>query len=217
MNAVILTLFVALVLAASTAAAADTHLEFEVFLDAKPVGKHWFDILRAADGSQTVRSVAAFDVKILGFVAYRYRHEATEHWAQGCLAEIKSSTNDNGHALQVSRDFRDACVTSYAYWDPARLLRQHELFNPQTGEFDVVKIESRGEEPVMVRGTPVRADRYRLDNGKLVIDLWYSKTGEWLQLDSSTPSKRTLRYRLAGIATTNSAPSGVATSDRSPP
>ena len=89
---------------AARAAAADTHLEFEVFLDAKPVGTHRFDILRAADGTQTVKSVAAFDVKILGFVAYRYRHEATEHWAQGCLVQIKSSTNDNGRdAAGVTR------------------------------------------------------------------------------------------------------------------
>jgi hypothetical protein len=216
MNASISTLFIALMLAAR-AALGDSRISFDVFLDAKPVGTHRFDILRAADGTQTISSVAAFDVKVLGFVAYEYRHEATEHWRRGCLVGIKSSTNDNGRALQVLREFRDACVTSYAYWDPARLLEQRELFNPQTGEFDRVKIESRGEEAVMVRGTPVRADRYRLDNGKLHIDLWYSKTGEWLQLDSTTPAKRKLRYRLAGIATTNSAPSGVSTSDRSPP
>jgi hypothetical protein len=217
MNPLIFTLLLALPLAVRAVAAGDTHLDFQVFLDAKPVGTHRFDVLPEASGTQTVRSVAAFNVKLLGFVAYRYRHEATERWEQGCLVQVKSSTNDNGRALQVSRGFQDACVTSYAYWDPARLLKQHELFNPQTGEFDPVKIESRGEEAVVVRGTPVRADHYRLEDGKLVIDLWYSKTGEWLQLDSTTPSRRKLHYRLAGIATTNSAPSGVSTSDRSPP
>jgi len=210
-------LLVVLVLAARAAAAGDTRLELEVFLDAKPVGTHRFDILRAADGTQTVRSVAAFDVKLLGFVAYKYRHVARERWEQGCLVQITSSTDDNGRDLRVSRDFRDACVTSYTYWDPAQLLRQSVLFNPQTGELDGVKIESRGEEAVMVRGTPMRADRYRVDNGKLLIDLWYSKSGQWLQLDSTTPARRKLRYRLAGIATTNSAPSSVGSSERSPP
>lgn len=217
MNISIPTLPVMLVLAARAASASDTRLAFEVFLDAKPVGTHHFDVLRPADGTQIVRSVAAFDVRILGFVAYRYRHEATEHWSQGCLAQIKSSTNDNGRALQVSRHFRDGCVTSYAYWDPAQLLRQGEFLNPQTGELDRVLIESRGEETVVVRGVPVRADRYRLDNGELVIDLWYSKSGEWLQLDSTTASNRKLRYRLAGIETTNNAPSVVSSSDKSPP
>jgi hypothetical protein len=216
MNASIPTLCIALMLA-TRVVASDTHLSFEVFLDAKPVGTHYFDVQRAADGTQAIRSVAAFDVKVLGFVAYRYRHEATEHWSQGCLVQMKSSTNDNGRALQVSRDFRDVCVTSYVYWDPARLLRQRVLFNPQTGELDPVLIESRGEEALVVHGLPVRADRYRLDNGKLVIDLWYSKTGEWLQLDSTTASNRKLRYRLAGMATTNSAPSAVFSSDKSPP
>ena len=113
---------------------------------------------------------------------------------------------------------RDGCVVSYAYWDPERLLRQRELLNPQTGQFDPAKIESLGEETIAVRGAQVRADRYRLHGGKLVIDLWYSKSGEWLQLDSTTTSKRQLHYRQAGIVTTNSAPrSDVSTSDSSPP
>jgi hypothetical protein len=211
------TLLMTMLLAVRPAAAGDTHLDFEVSLDSRPVGTHRFDILRAADGSQTVRSVAEFEVKILGFIVYRYRHEATERWEQGCLVQIKSSTNDNGRALQVSRVFRDGCVSSYAYWDPARLLQQRELLNPQTGEFDPVQIESLGEETLVVRGAPVLADRYRLSNGKLVIDLWYSKAGEWLQLDSTTPSNRKLHYRLAGITTANRAPSPVSNSDRSPP
>jgi hypothetical protein len=210
------TLLVTLSLARAVVAS-ETRLEFEVFLDTRPVGRHQFDIQRTADGMQMVTSVASFDVKFLGFVAYHYRHQATEYWERGCVVRIKSSTNDNGRELQVSRDFRDACVTSYAYWDPSQLLRQSKLLNPQTGDFDRLQIESRGEEALVVRGAPVRADRYRLDNGKLIIDLWYSKTGEWLQLESTTPSKRKLRYRLAGIATTNSAPSVDSSSDRSPP
>jgi Family of unknown function (DUF6134) len=192
------TLLPVLVLATRAVAAADSHIEFEVFLEARPVGTHRFDILRPADGTQTVRSVAAFDVKILGFVAYRYRHEATERWEQGCLVQIDAATNDNGRALRVSRGMRDQCAISYAYWDPARLLRQRELFNPQTGEFDPVRIESLGEETLVMRGAPVQADHYRLGNDKLVIDLWYSKTGEWLQLDSTTAANRKLHYRKRG-------------------
>jgi Family of unknown function (DUF6134) len=187
---------IGLLLAAQAAVASNSSHEFEVLLDSRPIGTHRFDVSRASDGTHQVTSVAAFDVKFLGFNAYRYRHQATERWSRGCLAQIDASTDDNGKRLRVARELRDGCMSSYAYWDPEHLLKQRELLNPQTGEIDAVKVETVGEETLMVRGAPVRADRYRLRSEKFVIDLWYSKTGEWLQLDSSTDSKRQLRYRL---------------------
>jgi hypothetical protein len=208
------TLLLAILLpASSVVSASNSYFDFDVFLDARPIGTHRFDIVRAPDGAHTVTSAAAFDVNILGFVAYSYRHQATESWARGCLVQIDASTNDDGQNLQVtgverngrfqlgqvrSPVYREGCVTSYAYWDPQRLLHQRELLNPQTGRFDQVRIESLGEETLAIRGKSVPADRYRLHSGKLAIDLWYSKTGQWLQLDSTTSSKRQLRYRLRG-------------------
>ncbi len=192
-----------LLLAAQTVAASNSSHEFEVLLDSRPIGTHRFDIQRASDGTHRVTSDAAFDVKFLGFTAYRYRHQATESWSRGCLAQIDASTDDNGKRSRVARELRDDCVSSYAYWDPERLLKQRALLNPQTGEIDAVKFEPVGEETLVVRGAPVRADRYRLRSEKFVIDLWYSKTGEWLQLDSSTDSKRQLRYRLREANTRN--------------
>ncbi len=201
----------ALLPVATAAAASDSGFDFDVLLDARPIGTHNFRIQLAADGMQQVSSVAEFDVKVLGVVIYRYRHQATERWEQGCLTQMQATTSDNGRQLRVTGEVRggrfqviranqsvarDGCVISYAYWDPARLLRQQELLNPQTGEFDAVQIESLGEERIDVSGAPTEADRYRLRNGKLAIDLWYSKAGEWLQLESTTDSKRLLRYRL---------------------
>jgi hypothetical protein len=186
-----------LLLMTGTAAAADNHFQFDVLLDKRRVGSHTFDIQRAADGTQQVSSLAAFDVKIIGVPAYRYHHQANEKWARGCLVQIESMTNENGRRSAVSRELRGGCVSSYAYWDPERLLQQHELLNPQTGQMDAVKFEAMGEETLQVRGESRRANHYRLRGPKLVIDLWYSKQGEWLQLDSTTDSSRRLHYRLA--------------------
>jgi hypothetical protein len=186
----------ALLLLAGVVHASDSRLDFEVLLDAKPVGTHRFDIQRAADGTQQVRSVAAFDVKFLGLVVYRYRHQASERWGQGCLAKLDASTDDNGKLLQVNHVAREGCVSSYAYWDRDLLLRQRQLLNPQTGRIDAVKFEPLGEDRIEIGGMSVIADRYRLRSDKLAIDLWYSKAGEWLQLLSTTDSKRQLRYRL---------------------
>ena len=189
-------------------AASESRLDFEVFLDDRPIGTHRFDIQRAADGTSSVSSVAVFDVRILGIKFYGYRHQAVERWAQGCLVQIEATTNDNGRQLQVSGRqnggsfqlqqgaVRDDCVSSYAYWDPERLLLQRELLNPQTGMFDQVQFESLGEETLLRHGAAVRANRYRLRSGKLAIELWYSLSGEWLQLDSTDSSNRQLRYRL---------------------
>jgi hypothetical protein len=199
-----------LALLATAAAAEPRRYEFDVLLDARPIGQHRFEIAAAPGGRERVTSEASFDVRFLGINALRYRHRASEHWEAGCLVGIESETRENGRALAVrgARDgagFRvaapvirrgDGCVASYAYWDRGRLLAQRTLLNPQTGEFDAVRIEPAGRETLQVRGAAVPAHRYRLHGPKFVIDLWYAESGEWLQLESTTGSKRRLRYRL---------------------
>ena len=176
------------------ASADDARMDFEVLLGGRPVGSHSFEVSRAADGTGQVRSVAAFDVKLLGIPVYRYRHQASEWWSKGCLARIESSTDDNGRKSRVARSM-DGCVISYAYWDPASLLQQRRLLNPQTGEIDAIRVERLADETLTVRGTAVAAEHYRLHGDKLVIDLWYSKQGDWLQLVSTAGANRELRYR----------------------
>jgi hypothetical protein len=223
-------LSILLLLTAGAATASESRFDFEVLLDGRPVGTHRFEITRMTEGEQQVRSMAAFDVKILGLVAYRYRHQATESWRQGCLARMESTTDDNGRKSRVAKTTQGGCTSSYAYWDPERLLQQREMLNPQTGEVDTVRIERLADEALMVRGATLAAERYRLHSDKLVIDLWYSKQGEWLQLESTAGAGRKLRYRLAaggsrsyrsfpaGIETTNSAPRPpVSCNARSPP
>lgn len=186
-----------LLLMAGVAAANDTRIDFEVRLDGRPVGTHRFEISRRADGAEQVRSVASFDVKFLGFVAYRYRHQATESWTQGCLSRLQSTTDDNGRRSQVDKALAGSCVSSYAYWDLARLQQQRQLLNPQTGELDPATMNRQADAMLEVRGVQVPAQVYRLRSDKLVIDLWYSKQGEWLQLESTAGSGRKLQYRRA--------------------
>lgn len=183
-------------------------LAFDVFLDQKPVGEQRFGIHRRGMQVTAVESVAAFEVRVIGIRAYRYRHQDSELWAGGCLQSIRASTDDNGSKLQVAGQrqgdaFRldqpttqtlPACVVSYSYWDPVRLLKQQRLLNPQTGALDAVQFESLGVETIQSRGTAVQAEHHRLQGAKFTIDLWYSLQGEWLQLTSTTKSKRMLHY-----------------------
>ncbi len=210
-------LAVALTSAQHAAAAEYGEWRFEVKLDDTPIGYHNFEVRR--DGSVTkVSSEADFKVRFLFFTAYRYRHEYSEVWDENCLAELRSSTDDNGKAFAVYggkntdgfdisaqqvQDTLQPCVMSFAYWNPAILL-QDALVNAQTGEYVPVTTEVLGEEPISVGGTPVNAKRFELEAEGRRIVIWYGPSGEWLGLESEVEGGRTLRYVLAEWPTTTS-------------
>lgn len=186
---------------------------FRVLLDGKPIGTHRFT-LRTEGDRRLLRSVAAFDVKLLGITAYRYRHEADEQWQGDCLAALSSKTDDDGKPLAVQAqavkgpdgevlavkspkgDERlEGCVMSFAYWNPA-MLRQTRLLNAQTGEHEKVRIEPLGEAKVEAQGQTVEAKRWRITGPESPVELWYSPQGDWLALESKvSKGKRTLTYR----------------------
>jgi Family of unknown function (DUF6134) len=188
--------------------------KFRVYLDDKAIGHHDFTLLQQGERRE-LRSVARFDVKFLFINAYQYQHEAIEGWQGDCLHSMKARTDDNGKLLSVTAIGQtdvmnvshpagsyviNGCAMSFAYWNPL-MLQQQRLLNAQTGEYDQVKIESLGRQPLTVRGVQQSSNRYRLlgSNGKgqkLEIDLWYSLTGDWLALQSKTDSGRYLRYTL---------------------
>jgi hypothetical protein len=182
---------------------------FRVYLDDKPIGYHRFD-LRTEGERRELHSAARFDVKVLFINAYKYIHDDNESWRGDCLQSLKASTDDNGKQLNVSATLQDeqftvissarryvlpGCVMSFAYWNPL-MLQQKQLLNAQTGDYDAVTIKLIGDVSLQVRGINQAARQYRLSGSKLSIDLWYSPSGEWLALESTTESGRRLRYLL---------------------
>jgi len=198
--------------AAHQAFAATDSLRFRVFLDRDPIGEHSFQVAPAANGpgqnGKQVLSKASFDVNVLFFNAYRYRHESREEWRDGCLERIRASTDDNGTAYTVAGDKQadtlniqvngearrlPHCVSTFAYWD-RDFLKRPRLFNPQTGELLDVQVTAAGTEPRVFQGRTVEAERYRLRANSLDITLWYTPDGRWIGLESDTGKGRTLRY-----------------------
>ncbi len=191
-------------LANSAAGTADT-LRFRVYLDRDPIGEHSFQV---TPDRREVLSRASFDVNLLFFTAYRYRHESREQWRDGCLERIRASTDDNGKAYDVAGDRKSgalsvavngeprrlpACVSTFAYWD-RDFLKRPRLLNPQTGELVDVAVTRAGTEARVVKGRRVEAERYRLKADGLDISLWYTPEGQWIALESDTGKGRTLRY-----------------------
>jgi hypothetical protein len=182
---------------------------FQAFLDDKPIGHHHFTL--TGDGaSAELKSETRFEVKILFITAYRYVHDASEHWQGNCLSGLSARTDDNGESSAVdavlnsgrllvttakSREALPGCMMSFAYWNP-QMLRQSRLLNAQTGKFEAVNIALLPEELITVRGTSVTAKRFRITGPKHPIDLWYSTSGEWLALESILEGGRRLRYSL---------------------
>lgn len=167
---------------------------FRVLLDEKDIGTHRFT-LRERGAERELVSEASFRVTFLGFSAYRYRHEATERWREGCLRSLVSRTDDNGERYAVEWRAQDACVLSFAYWNPM-ILGEKRLLNAQTGEIEPVTVAPLGEDWVETGHGKVSAQRYRIAGRKLAIDLWYAEGREWIALETTASGNRRLRYRL---------------------
>ena len=183
--------------------------EFEVLLDGDPIGFHRYEML-ARDGGHEVISEASFDVRILFINAFRYRHTNREYWDGQCLSSIESQTRQNGKQFEVTgskiddrfvlnsmsgADELDACVMTFAYWDP-RFLNQSRLLNPQSGEYLQVEVEPLGDRLLTVRGEAVQASAFRITAPKVDLTVWYSQDEEWLGLESVAKGGRILRYEL---------------------
>lgn len=194
------------------------HWHFDVLLDDKPIGTHTFDVQESADGV-VLETEASFDVKFLFFNAFRYRHQTTEIWADGCLDSIDAMTSSNGNLLEVrGRRAADGfavvdtdgssalpgCVQSFAYWNPD-ILKSEQLLNSQTGDYEAITVTYEGPDQVIVGEHDIAAYRYTLAAKGGDITLWYSTDSRvWLGLEAPARGGRILKYRP--VATPRSVP-----------
>ena len=201
-------------------------LDFDVFLDDRPIGYQRFALVPIGDGLR-IETRAEFAVKVLGFTAFEYLHRNVEQWRGGCLHSIESSTDSNGQLYRVSGrsddgGFRVAgnsderrlqgCVASFAYWDKSSLLGRQQLLNPQTGEHVAVEIASVGTRPLRLGGREFKVEQYAMRGKDIDIVLSYAAgSGEWLALESRLDGGRVLRYLRSGgdAAASTSASRGV--------
>ncbi len=193
--------------------ASDTQLDFDVYLDDKPVGVHRV-IVDSAAGEKRVQVEAQFDIKFLAFTAYKYRHRADETWRNGCIARLETRTNDNGKMLTVDAQpgpqglvvktgeestSLGGCVRTFAYWDPG-LLRSQRLLNTQTGEYEQASLKQLDNKPLSFKGREYGTRRYVLSvDGKADIELWYAPDDTWQALRTTVSGDKVLRYVRKGV------------------
>lgn len=183
--------------------------DFKVFLGKDEIGRQQFDV--SSEGEQTkIRVDAQFTVTFLYIPVYTYWHTNLETWEGACLRQIHSETDDNGDAFLVDGIYRngqmhvqtrdgkwsaEGCFKTFAYWNPKWIVSDR-LLNSQTGELQAVEIRALGEETIPVLGIPTPTTHYRIITDKFTIDLWYTLSGRWVALQSTTAKGDILRYTL---------------------
>lgn len=179
-------------------------------LDGRTIGTHRFVLERDAQGVAAVASDASFEVKLLGWSAYRYEHHSRERWRDGCLAALDAHTDDGkrehvrgergGSEFTVQADGTKqtvalaGCVMSFAYWNPA-LRTQRQLLDPGTGRFVTVDLSPLARTTIDTDKGAVQATGWRIEGLPFPIDVWWSGD-DWVGLDAAVQGGRRLSYRL---------------------
>lgn len=192
--------------------------QFTVLLDGEPIGQHRFSLSPLRGDSRTLVSEARFEVRLLGFTAYRYQHRAEERWQEGCLARLQARTDDDGQLTTVTGEragerfvvtaragnttpstatveaASPTCLMTFAYWHPDLVLQQR-LLDPGTGRIEAVNVTPLPATTIEVAGVPRPVRGWRIAGLPRPIDLWYAGS-RWVGLDTTVERGRRLSYRL---------------------
>jgi hypothetical protein len=102
-----------------------TDMKFAIMRNGEQIGTHSI-ALHQAGAETTVNSATSVIVKILFVTAYHYEHTSTEHWIDGHLVSLNSTTDDNGTKHKLDQD----CSSR---WMGSRRKSTRTLFRPVFG------------------------------------------------------------------------------------
>ena len=169
-------------------------IDFEVLRDGSPVGYHRVNF-REEGSNVVIDSRFVVQVNILFIPAYRYEYASKEIWRDGCLAELRADTNDDGTQTSVRAQAAGDALRIVApngnettsprlfptnHWNVG-VLGSDQVLNTITGRVDDVRNIDRGEVAVTVNGQSRPARRYSY-TGDLEVDVWYDSRGRWVKM-----------------------------------
>lgn len=175
-------------------------ISFNVFLDKKQVGTHIFDIQRK-DVNIFVKSNMQLKGKFWGLVPFKYTHQSTETWKDGCLVGLESQTLKRGKTINISASSGQSgltivnadktevikgCTKSFAYWDYSKL-EGNQLLNTENGQLVDVQIKSSKNQSDAGKSVVIQSS-------EADIKLGYSTDGNWLWLKSQLEVGGLLHY-----------------------
>jgi hypothetical protein len=176
-------------------AAVPHDLHFQVLRDGSQIGEHRINF--RTDGDRlAITTQIDIEIEALVFSVFRFTHRAEEIWDAGRLVSIKSTTDDDGTALQVSgsvvpEGFRivgiggpflaaRTLMTSNTLWDP-RIVRESRLLDAQRGgEMGLIARQLPDEMVETPRGQ-VRASCYLLVTPLYAGRIFYDADNRWVK------------------------------------
>jgi uncharacterized protein DUF6134 len=172
--------------AGGTRAAAETW-RYAITRNGDQIGTHSIEI--AHSGMETSVTIATnLTVKVLFITAYHFEHTASEHWTNGKLVAMSSTTDNNGthhkislamkpSGLEMDADGKaahvDPNIIPTSLWNP-ELLRRSVMLDTQEGELLPLTVVDDGMDQVTIRNQPVKAHHYTLKS-KFSQDVWYDE------------------------------------------
>ena len=170
---------------------------YEVLRKGKKIGTH---VISFYDADDTLKVVAETNmkVKVLFITAFKYRYLSEETWKDGELLGVETSVNDNGKKIvtYVKREGDNFLIntddeeTSIAddfmttnHWNNT-VINYNALLNTVTGDILDVTINPSDDQ-----------DGRFLVRGKLNIDTFYDKEGDWLGMEFEHPKGGRIEFR----------------------
>lgn len=175
-------------------------ISFNVFLNKKQVGTHVFVIERKGQNIG-VESNMQLKGRFWGLVPFKYTHQSTEQWKNGCLINLESQTLKRGKTINISAaigqsglaivnanntDVIEGCTKSFAYWDFSKL-QGNQLLNTEDGKLIDVAIETSNDQDGGGKTLIIRSS-------EADIKLQYDANGQWLSLKSNLDVGGLLHY-----------------------
>jgi hypothetical protein len=187
-----------------------TDMKFAIMRKGEQIGTHSIE-LRQAGPETTVNSATSVLVKILFVTAYHYEHTSTEHWIDGHLVSLNSSTDDNGtkHKLElgskgsgllVQADGKstqvDKNIVPTSLWNPA-IIRQSIALDSVDGKVVPITVIDDGMENITSPGH--RAHHFTI-NGHFKQEVWYDEQGRLVHAQFVGTDGSIITYVLAPSA-----------------
>jgi len=168
-------------------------MRFAITRNGDQIGTHSIDINRA--GANISVSIATdLVVKVLFVTAYHFQHSASEHWVNGRLVALDSTTDNNGTRHQVSIVMKttglemeadgkasrvDRNIMPASLWNP-ELVRRAVVLDTQDGDIVPLSVVDQGMEELAIEARIVKAHHYTIKS-RFSQDVWYDEQQHLVQ------------------------------------
>ena len=192
----------------SQTASLPAELDYVVFRNGDPVGRHVVAFTREGD-STNVKITTHVAVKLAFITVYRFDHSGVKSWKGNHLLALKSETYDDGtsHRLSVTADGdhlsvaadgtqsdAPATILPASLWQ-AGTVNQSSLLNTLDGTVMRVSVRDEGEDLLNAGGKNLSAHHYKMSGG-LERELWFDKSNTLVRLQFAGKDGSSIVYQL---------------------